>query len=341
MSQTASQIINDLKSGRYALVYLLQGEEPFEIDQISSFIESNALPEEQKGFNQIIMYGKDSKIPDIISNARRFPMMHDRQVLIVKEAQELGDFGNEAAQKLLLGYLEQPVPSTVLVFCHKRKNLDRRGVVYKAFKKSATILETKKLYDNQVPSWIESYMAGKKVSSTPKAVQMLANNIGTNLERLSHEIDKMLININDGETIDEHVVEKYVGISREYNAFEFQNALVHHDFEKANRIINYFDSNWKNSPIYMLIGILFSFYSKVLIVHQAEDKSQKGLASALRTNPFFVRDYMTAARNYSLPKVIRNIKYIKEADLQIKGISAPRLPEGQIMRELTFKLMYG
>ena len=340
MSQTASQVLGDLRSGSYAPVYLLQGEEPFEIDQISHFIEKNALPEEQIGFNQIIMYGKDSKIPDVLNNARRFPMMHDRQVVLVKEAQELSDLKSETSVNLLKSYIEQPVPSTVLVFCHKHKSIDKRSALYKAFAKHSVVVDTKKLYDNQVPGWIDGYVRARNISITPQAVQMLADNIGNNLERLSHEVDKILINIAAGEPITDKVVEKYVGISREYNAFEFQKALAAKDFKKANQIIQYFDANWKNSPIYMLIGILFAFYSKVLLVHQSADKSSKVLAAKLRTNPFFVKDYQMAASNYSAAKVLRNITYIKEADLSIKCISSARLPEGEIMRELTFKLMF-
>ncbi len=336
----AIQIIKNLKAGKYATVYFLYGDEPYYINIISDIIEKNALEESAKGFNQIILYGKDVKISDVLNNAKRFPMMSDRQVVIVKEAQNIVDFGKEQGDKLLKSYLENPLPSTILVFCYKHKKLDKRKAIAKSLVKHAVTLESKKLYDNQVPDWIKDYFAQKEFKITDKGVFMLSEFIGNNLERLANEIDKMLINFKEKVEIDDHVIQKYIGISKEYNAFELQKAVVFRQIVKANKIINYFDSNPKNNPVIPIISILYGFFSKLLIVHGSNDKSDNHLATILKVNRFFVRDYMSAARNYPVNKVVSVIHDLRHADLQSKGVNASNIPQGQILKELIFKIMH-
>ena len=336
----ANQILKSLKAGQYAPIYFLQGEEPYYIDLISDIIELNALDESAKGFNQMILYGKDVRMSDILNNAKRFPMMSDRQVVIVKEAQSTLHFGKETGDKLLMAYLENPLPSTILVFCYKHKKLDMRKAISKALEKHTVMLTSNKLYDNQVPDWVRDYFAQKQFKITDKGVFMLAEFIGNNLERLSNEIDKMLINFKEKVEIDDHIIQKYVGISKEYNAFELQKAVVLREIVKANKIINYFEMNPKNNPVIPIISILYAFFSKLLILHGTQDKSDNHLASVLKVNRFFIRDYLAAARNYPVNKVVSVIHDLRHADLQSKGVNAANLPDGQILKELIFKIMH-
>lgn len=260
----ANQILKNLIAGHYAPIYFLQGEEPYYIDLISDTIEKNALDESAKGFNQIILYGKDVRMSDVLNNAKRFPMMSDRQVVIVKEAQSMLDFGKEVGDKLLMAYLENPLPSTILVFCYKHKKLDKRKLLSKALEKQAIMLTSKKLYDNQVPDWIRNYFVQKAFRITDKGVFMLAEFIGNNLERLSNEIEKLLINFKEKVEIDDHIIQKYIGISKEYNAFELQKAVVLREIVKANKIINYFETNPKNNPVIPIISIFYAFFLQVV-----------------------------------------------------------------------------
>jgi len=335
----ANQIVKSLKAGQYATCYFLHGEEPYYIDLISDIIEKNALDEAAKGFNQIILYGKDVKMSDVLNNAKRYPMMSDRQVVIVKEAQNILDLGKEVGDKQLMNYLENPLPSTILVFCHKHKKLDKRKILYKTLEKHALVLTSNKLYDNQVPDWIRDYFAQKEYKITDKGVFMLSEYIGNNLERLANEIDKMLINFKEKVLIDDHIIQKYVGISKEYNAFELQKAVVLREITKANKIITYFEANPKNNPVIPIISILYNFFSKLLIVHSTNDKSDNNIAAVLNVNRFFVKDYLVAARNYPSQKVVSIIHDLSYADLQSKGVNA-NLPDGQILKELVFKIMH-
>ena len=335
----ANQIVKSLKAGQYATCYFLHGEEPYYIDLISDIIEKNALDEAAKGFNQIILYGKDVKMSDVLNNAKRYPMMSDRQVVIVKEAQNILDLGKEVGDKQLMNYLENPLPSTILVFCHKHKKLDKRKILYKTLEKHALVLTSNKLYDNQVPDWIRDYFAQKEYKITDKGVFMLSEYIGNNLERLANEIDKMLINFREKVLIDDHIIQKYVGISKEYNAFELQKAVVLREITKANKIITYFEANPKNNPVIPIISILYNFFSKLLIVHATKDKSDNNIAAVLKVNRFFVKDYLVAARNYPSQKVVSIIHDLRNADLQSKGVNAS-LPDGQILKELVFKIMH-
>jgi DNA polymerase-3 subunit delta len=340
MDASVKKIYSELKAGKYNPVYFLQGEETFYIDMLSDYIEVNALTDAEKGFNQVVVYGKDAAMATILTHARRYPMMAQRQVVIVKEAQDIPDLGKDTGARLLLDYLTKAVPSTVLVFCHKHKSLDKRKELGKKIDQLATTLTTKKLYDNQLPEFVAEYAKEKKVGMDDKAVQALCEFVGNDLHRLANEIDKLIISLPAGESITAERVMVQVGVSKEYNIFELQKAIIQRDTLLANKIVNYFESNTKKNPIIPVVAYLFSFFSKLLVASQASDKSEKGLASELKVSPYAVRDYSLALRQYPLPKIIDNISFIKEADLKLKGVNTGSGDDGQVIRELVWRLMH-
>lgn len=339
MASDYTEILKDIHAGSYAPVYFLQGEETFFIDNIIENIENNALDETQKSFNQVVLYGKDTSLVDVIGAARRYPMMGDRQVVIVKEAQEMKDWTKDDKQTLVINYLENPLPSTILVFGYKYKTVDKRTKFGKVIEKNSVFLNSKKLYDNQIPDWIRNYCNSKKVKIDDRAVMMLSENIGNNLQRLANEIEKLLLNVKDQGEIDSAMVQRYVGISKDYNIFELQKALSVMNKQKAHKIADYFASNPSNNPLVLTIYSLFSYFSKLLLIHHSSDKSEKGIASAIGVNPFFVKEYLQAARNYPVGKVVQNIKYLHEADMQSKGIGFATKKDGPVLTELVYKLM--
>jgi len=343
MPQSPEAVLTSLRKQEFAPVYFLQGDEPYYIDQIADYIEASALSEHERGFNQMVMYGKDVEVSDVLNNAKRYPMMSERQVVIVREAQDIPDMNNKTGQQQMEAYLKNPMPSTILVFCYKYKTFDGRKALGKLLDKYAILVESKKMYDNQLPDWIARYIKDKGYQIDDKAVKMLADYIGNNLERLTNEIEKVLINYRQGDEegkITPAIIQKYIGISKEYNVFELQKALAVKDVLKANRILKYFEANQKANPIIPVIALLFTFYSKLLLVHQASDKSERGVAAVLRINPFFAREYKVASVNYPLPKVIQNIHYLRLADQYAKGIDNQVGSEPQILKELVFKLMH-
>lgn len=339
MDANVKKILTDLKSRKYEPVYFLQGEESFFIDVISDYVEKNVLSDAEKGFNQVIVYGKDCAMATILTHARRFPMMAERQVVIVKEAQDIQDLGKETGAKLLLDYITRPVPSTVLVFCHKNKSLDKRKELGKKIGQYVTTITTKKLYDNQLPEFVLEYAREKKLSIEDRAVSALCEYVGNDLHRLANEVDKLMITLGKGEGVTLEMVMNQVGVSKEYNIFELQKAIINRDALLANKIVNYFERNTRKNPMIPVVAYLFSFFSKLLIATQTQDKSDKGLVNALKISPYSVRDYSLALRQYPAQKVIGNISFIKEADLKLKGVNAGSDTEGQIFRELVYKLM--
>jgi DNA polymerase III subunit delta len=340
MPQSPDSVLKDLQSNKYAPIYFLQGEETFYIDRISDWIENNALDASARSFNQVILYGKDTDMAGILTNARRFPMMSDRQVVIVKEAQDIQDLGKESGASLLDNYLRNPLPSTILVFCHKHKSIDGKKKIAKALDEFAVLVNSKKLYDNQVPDWIANYIKTKGYSINPKATALLAESIGNDLNRIANETNKLLLNLKAGTEIIPDHIHQYVGISREYNVFELQKALMNRDVMKANKIINYFEADPKSNPIIPIITLLFGFFSKVLAAHTTSDKSDKGLAALLKINPYFVKDYQVAMRSYNIMKTMEIIHYLRIADLKSKGVESGSATEGQILKELIFKIMH-
>ncbi|MBA4057238.1 MAG: DNA polymerase III subunit delta, partial [Marivirga sp.] len=265
MDANVKKILTDLKARKYAPVYFLQGEETYYIDLISDYIEQNVLSESEKGFNQVIVYGKDVTMATILTHARRFPMMAERQVVLVKEAQDIQDLNKEIGGKLLLDYLTKQVPSTVLVFSHKHKSLDKRRELGKKIDQYAVMLNTKKVYDNQLPEFVQEYTKEKKVSIDDRAAQAICEFVGNDLHRLANEIDKLIISLQPGEAISAERIMNQVGVSKEYNIFELQKAILNRDSLLANKIVNYFERNTKKNPIIPVVAFLFSFFSKLLM----------------------------------------------------------------------------
>lgn len=340
MAKSPQDVLSELKKGHYSPIYFLQGEEPYYIDKISDYIEEHAIEESQKGFNQMVIYGKDTDMDQVMLNAKRFPMMSDRQLVLVKEAQDIKDLGREQGAKMLEAYVKNPLSSTILVFCYRNKTLDGRKAVSKAIDKHAVLVTAKKIYDNQVPAWITDYVKEKGNSIDQKAVMMLVESVGANLSKLSNEINKVCINFDESTEINATHIDKYIGISKDYNVFELQKALANKNILKANKIISYFASDPKGNPIIPMLVLLFQYFTKVLQVHATKDKSDNAVAQLIGVHRFFVKDYMIAARNYKPGKILYIIKSIKEADLQTKGVNASSIPEHQIMRELVFKILH-
>lgn len=340
MDASVRKILTDVKAGKFSPVYFLQGEESYFIDVISDYIEAHALTDAEKGFNQVVVYGKDASMATILTHARRFPMMAQFQVVIVKEAQEIQDLNKEIGAKLLLEYLKQPVPSTVLVFCHKHKTLDKRRELGKNIEKLATSLTSKKLYDNQLPDFMSEYAKERNIAIDDKAIRALCEFVGNDLSRLTNEMDKLTISLKPGETITAERVMQQVGVSKEYNIFELQKAILQKNSLNVAKIVNYFESNTKKNPVIPMVAYLYSFFSKVLLASQASDKSEKGLASALKVSPYVIRDYSLALQQFSPDRILRNISLLKEADLKLKGVNTGSTNEGQILRELIYRLIH-
>lgn len=339
MDANVKKILTDLKANRYAPVYFLQGEETYYIDLIADYVEQHALTEAEKGFNQVIVYGKDATMATILTHARRFPMMAERQVVLVKEAQDIQDLNKEIGAKLLLDYLTKQVPSTVLVFCHKNKSLDKRRELGKKIDQYAVTLNTKKMYENQLPEFVREYSQEKKISIDDRAILVLCESVGNDLHRLTNEIDKLTISLPAGAGISVDQVMNQVGISKEYNIFELQKAILNRDTVTANKIVNYYVSNTKKNPIIPAVAYLYSFFSKLLMATQVTDKSEKGMASELKMSPYAARDYTLALRQYHPQKIMDNISSLKEADLKLKGVNVASSDDGQTFRELIWRLM--
>ncbi|HTE32088.1 MAG TPA: DNA polymerase III subunit delta [Chryseolinea sp.] len=339
MDANVKKIMTDLRNGKYAPVYFLQGEEPYYIDLISDYIEQHALTASEKGFNQVVLYGKDVTVAGILNHARRFPMMAERQVVIVKEAQETQDLNKDTGAKLLLDYVTKKVPSTVLVLCHKHKTLDKRKELGKKIDQHVVMLNTKKPYENQLPDFVNEYAAEKKVPIEEQAIRALCEFVGNDLHRLANEIDKLIISLKPGEGISASQVMQQVGVSKEYNIFELQRAILQRDSLLANKIVNHIESNTKKNPVIPVVAFLYSFFSKLLMASSVTDKSEKGLASELKVSPYAVRDYTMALRQFHQQKIIDNISSLKETDLKLKGVNVGSADEGQILRELIWRLM--
>lgn len=335
-------IIKDISQGKYAPVYFLHGDEPFFIDNITQHIEQNVLDETQKSFNQYVFYGKESDLTQIISTARKYPMMGERQVVIVKEAQELKGWNNETDQEVLIQYIKNPLPSTILLFAHKYKALDKRKKASKIILQEAVAFDSKRLYDNQIPGWITSYAQARGAKINSRALHLLSENIGNNLQRLSNEIEKLLLNVPQNQEIDEKAVHKHVGISKEYNVFELQKAISLGQFAKAIKIVKFFASNPNNYPLVLTIGSLYSYYSRLLTIHSQRAYTPDAAAKVLGISPRFSGEYITAIQKYNLPKVLDAIEFIHQVDLYSKGINFnnSKDKEEDLLKELIFKIMH-
>jgi DNA polymerase-3 subunit delta len=329
------QIIADLKKKNYKPVYFLTGEEPWFIDRITDYIATNVLTEEEKTFNQTILYGKDTDIPTIINTAKRFPMMASYHVVIVKEAQELDKIDD------LIYYIDKPLHSTLLVINYKYSKLDGRKAITKALMKYTVFFESKKLYDDKVPDWIGSYLKKKGLGMEPGVGILLCEHIGNDLSKIVNELEKLIITLpQDEKVISIPHIEKYVGISKDYNIFELYKALGVKDVLKANRIINYFGKNQRDNHITMTISSLCSFFSKILIFHSLQDRSRNNVASALKINPYFVSDYERAARSYPPGKCVEVISILREFDLKSKGYGNSTSSAGDLLKEMIYRILH-
>lgn len=328
--------MSELRSGVYHPVYYLMGEEGYFTDRITDYIIENSLTEVERDFNLTLFYGLETDINTVINTAKRFPMMAERQVVVVKEAQALKDLD------ALVYYLQNPQPTTVLVFAHKNGSLDRRKKVATELDRKGVVLETKKFRDDALPSFITSYLKEKGLTADPKSVLMLRESIGADLARIAGEIDKLSISLPQGaKAITPELVEEHIGISKEYNNFELQNAIVNKDIYKANKIINYFAQNPKKNPIQMTLALLFSFFSNLMMCYYAPEKSERGVAEFLGLkNSWGVGDYLKAMRNYRAMHVMEILHLIRLADAQSKGAEGAQLPDGEIMRELLYKILH-
>ncbi|MEX2231516.1 MAG: DNA polymerase III subunit delta [Cyclobacteriaceae bacterium] len=340
MDASVKKIMTDLNSRRFEPVYFLQGEETFYIDLIANYIEENALPDADKSFNQVIVYGnKEAVMATILTHARRFPMMAEKQVVIVKEAQEIPDLNKENGAKLLLDYIKNPAPTTILVFCHKHKSLDKRKDLWKKIDQYTTALTCEKIYDNQLPDFIAEYAREKKIAIEDRAVMALCEYVGNDLHRLTNEIDKLMI-ASPEKSISLEQVMNGVGVSKEYNIFELQKAIIKKDTLLANKIVNYFEANTRKNPMIPVVAFLYSFFSKLLAASQCADKSDRGLVTTLKISPYAAKDYVYALRQYPTDKIIYTISSLREADLKLKGVNSGSDTDGQILRELIFRIVY-
>lgn len=323
------KIINDLKAGNIKPIYFLMGEEPYYIDKLTEYIENTILSEEEKGFNQTIIYGRDTTIEDIVSNAKRYPMMAERQVVVVREAQEL----SRTIDKLE-SYAENPQPTTVLVFAYKYKTLDKRKKLVKLIAKHGVLLESKKLYDNQVGAWINKLLQGRSYSIEPKANAMLVEFLGNDLSRISNELDKLKIILPKGHSISPKDIEYNIGFSKDFNVFELQNAIGSKNQLKAYQIVQYFAENPKDNPMVVTVSLVFSFFVKILKYHGLKDKNPKTVAPILGVSPFFLKDYDLALRNYPMKKVSSIIATLRDIDVKSKGVGANALPSHDLLKEM-------
>ena len=335
MAVSIEEILSDLKKRIFKPVYFLAGEEPYFIDIISDYIEDKVLSEADKAFNQIIIYGDDTSIAAIIDTARRFPMMSSHQVVIVKEAQSLKKIED------LASYLDAPLQSTILVFCYKYKSLDKRTKLYKLLESNAVYFESPRLRDYQIPAWIENFLMKRGIKTEPSASAMLTEYLGTDLHKIANELEKLIITLPpDKPVITNALIEKNIGISKDYNNFELQKAVGEKNILKANMIVRYFGDNPKDNPLTLTIASLFSFFSKLLTYHYLADKSKNNVAAALKVNPFFVKDYESAANKYNAKKTVQIISLLRTFDMKSKGFGDAGTEPGDLLKELIYRILH-
>lgn len=333
---TCDEILKELRAKQYKPVYYLMGEEPYYIDMIADYIAGNVLSETEKEFNQTVVYGSDVDIATVINAAKRYPMMAEYQVVIVKEAQTIRNMEE------LSFYLQKPLNSTILVICHKHGVLDRRKKLAAEIEKVGVLFESKKIKDAQLPSFITSYMKRKAIDVEPKSAAMLAEFVGTDLSRLVGELEKLIITLPHGQKrITPEQIEKNIGISKDFNNFELRSALIEKDVYKANQIVKYFEENPKTNPLQMTLSLLFNFFSNLMLAYYAPEKSEQGIATqlGLRTT-WQSRDYISAMRKYNGVKVMQIIGDIRYCDAKSKGVDNSSLSDGDILRELVFKILH-
>jgi DNA polymerase III subunit delta len=330
---SAEQIIREWKRKIFKPVYWLEGEEEYFINEVMEFAEHHLLPEEEKAFNLSVFYGKDADWASVINACRRYPMFAERQVVLLKEAQQMRDITK------LEPYIQHPLNSTVFVVSYKDKKVDGRSKLAKLLKDNSELLSTKKMYDNQLPDWIDGLLHIKGLTIDQKAQSLLIDHIGNDLTRIKREIEKIQINLGSRKTIHEDDVENFVGISKEYNAFELQAALVRKDLAKALRIIQYFESNPKAAPIQLVLPALYGFFSKVYMIFGIAGPDEKTTAAALGVSPYFVKDYLLAAKNYGFTGTENALLLLHQYNLKSVGVGSVNVQDGELLKELVVKLV--
>lgn len=327
-------ILKDVRKEQFKPIYLLHGEEPYYIDMVSKAIVDHCIPEDFKDFNQVVVYGKDADVLSIISEAKGFPMMAERRLVMVREAQDLKDI--EELEK----YCANPNPTTVFVLAYKYKKFDSRKKMYKEVSKNGVVLLSDKIKDYQLPDWIQNYLKTIELSITSKACNLLSDFLGNDLSKITNELDKLSLLLPKGTTINEVHVEENIGISKDYNVFELINSIRNRDVPKAFQIVHYFEHNPKAGPMVVLVGQIFSLFAQLMRVHFASNKTPDAIAQQLRVHPFVAKELVQATKIYPPKKISANIAILHEYDLKSKGVNSSSFSDGELMRELVYKLMH-
>lgn len=330
---TATSIIEALKKKQFRPVYWLEGEEDYYIDKVVDYAEHHILTDSEAEFNLTVFYGKDAQWPDVINACRRYPMFSERQVVLLKEAQHMREI------EKLEPYIQNPLSSTILVVSFKEKKVDGRTSLSRLLKKQAEVLTTKKMYDNQLPDWTNDLVNSKGYEISPKALLLLVDHIGNDLNRIENEVEKILVNLGHRKSIHEDDIEKYVGVSKEYNPFELQAAVMRKDMEKAIRIVQYFEANPKAAPIQLVLPTLYNLFSKTYMCFGQQAKDEKSVAVNIGVNPFFVKDYLLTAKNYGYEGVEAALLLLHEYNLRSVGVNNPGNSDASLLKELMFKIM--
>jgi len=327
-------IIRDIENKKFEKIYFLHGEEGYFIDEITKTLIDNVLEDHEKDFNQVLMYGKDSEVLNIVSECKGYPMMSERKLVVLKEAQDLKDFDK------LESYIEQPSDQTVFVINYKYKTFDTRKKLAKTAAKNGVMFKSEKVRDYQVAEWIAGYVRSQQYDISSKATIMLAEFLGNDLSRITNELNKLCLLIEKGTTINDIHIEENIGISKDYNPFELTNAIAVRDVPKAFTIVNYFEHNPKAGDLIMIIPTVFNFFSKIMRIHFIQGGSKEAIASALGIHPFVAGQYINAAKVYNAKKIAANIAILHEFDLKAKGIGNSSFTQGDLMREMIFRLLH-
>ena len=327
------KIIAEWEKKVFKPFYWLEGEEEYFIDKVMDYAEHNILNETETSFNLTVFYGRDASWPDVINACRRYPMFSERQVVLLKEAQQMKDI------ERLESYIENPLGSTILVVSYKEKKVDGRTKFAKLLKERGVLLSTKKIYENQLPQWTEEIVHSHGYDISKKALMLLVDHIGNDLNRIENEIEKILVNLGKRKTISEDDIEEFIGISKEFNVFEFQNALAAKDLANCIRIVQYFEANPKAAPIQLILPSLYAFFSKLYMIHGLNSRDEKTVAASIGVNPFFVKDYLQAVKTYSFPQVENAILLLHQYNLKSVGVSDIGTEDASLLKEMVFKII--
>jgi len=330
---SVDKIINDWKKKSFKPIYWFEGEEEFFIDKAIEYAEHHILSESEASFNLSVFYGKDANWPDIINACKRYPMFAERQVVLLKEAQQMRDV------EKLESYIDNPLSSTIFVVSYKDKKLDARKKFAKLVKEKGVLVSTKKMYDKELPQWTQELLQSKWLTITPKGLALLVDHIGNDLTRIENEIDKLSVNLGKRTSITEDDIEKYIGVSKDFNVFELQAALAAKDLSRSIRIIQYFEANPKAAPIQLVLPSLYSFFSKVFMVFGADSQDERAIATAIGVNPFFMKDYMQAARLYTYPGVEKVLLLLHSYNLKSVGVGNIGTEDASLLKELIIKII--